>query len=126
LIAVTGLPTLFLAVGIAAGQGQLIPWLRWLQRILGQPAVLRDVLLLTLLSTVLATHLMSTYQPRVSASRAALIYLLEPVLAAALSIVMGLDSISGRLLLGGAFILSGNAIVELPVWIRALRGKHPG
>src|SRR5262249_58186538 len=57
LIAVTGLPTLFLAVGGAAWQGQLIPWLSWLVEILQQRAVIRDVLLLTMFSTLLATHL---------------------------------------------------------------------
>jgi drug/metabolite transporter (DMT)-like permease len=123
LIAVTGLPTLFLAVAVAAWQGQLVPWLTWLGEVLRQPAVLSDVLLLTLLSTVLATHLMSTYQPRVPASRAALIYLLEPVFAALLSILLGHDAVSGRLLLGGALILGGNALVELPLWLRALQGK---
>jgi drug/metabolite transporter (DMT)-like permease len=125
LIAVTGLPALFLAVGVAAWLGQLIPWLNWLMEILRQPAVVRDVLLLTMLSTILATHLMSTYQPRVSASRAALIYLLEPVFAAVLSIIVGHDSVTGRLVLGGALILSGNALVELPLWIRNRRGKAP-
>jgi drug/metabolite transporter (DMT)-like permease len=126
LITVTGLPTLFLAVGLAAWQGKLLPWLVWLLEILRQPAVLRDVLLLTLLSTMLATYLMSTYQPRVSASRAALIYLLEPVFAAVLSVVVGHDSITGRLLLGGALILSGNALVELPLWVRSIRQKQSG
>jgi drug/metabolite transporter (DMT)-like permease len=121
LIAVAGLPTVFLAVGVAAWQGELASWLLWLTEILRQPVVVRDVLLLTLFSTVLATHLMSAYQPRVSASRAALIYLLEPVFAAALSIVVGYDSINGRLLFGGTLILSGNALVELPLWIRKVR-----
>jgi drug/metabolite transporter (DMT)-like permease len=126
LIAVTGLPTLFLAVGVAAWQGKLIPWLIWLMALFREPAVIRDVLLLTMLSTMLATHLMSAYQPRVSATRAALIYLLEPVFAAVLSIVVGHDCVTGRLLLGGAFILSGNALVELPLWISSIRGKQPG
>lgn len=125
LIAVTGLPTLFLALGVVAWQGQLIPWLIWLAELLQQPAVVRDMLLLTLLSTVLATHLMATYQPRVSASRAALIYLLEPVFAAILSVIVGHDSVTGRLILGGALILSGNALVELPLLIRGLRRKRP-
>jgi drug/metabolite transporter (DMT)-like permease len=124
LVAATGLPTLGLAVGLAAWQGILMPWLIWLGEILRQPAVLRDVLLLTMLSTMLATHLMITYQPRVSASRAALIYLLEPVFAAALSVIVGHDTVTGRLLLGGALILSGNALVELPLWLRAMRGKQ--
>jgi drug/metabolite transporter (DMT)-like permease len=123
-IAVTGLPTLFLAVGVAAWQGKLVPWLIWLVEILRQPAVIRDVLLLTILSTILATHLMSAYQPRVPASRAALIYMLEPVFAAVLSVIVGHDSVSGRLLLGGALILSGNAVVELPLWIRNLRANR--
>jgi drug/metabolite transporter (DMT)-like permease len=84
------------------------------------------VLLLTLLSTLLATHLVSVYQPRVPASRAALIYLLEPVFAAVLSVVVGHDAVTGRLLLGGGLILTGNALVELPAWLRHIRGKHPG
>jgi drug/metabolite transporter (DMT)-like permease len=125
-IAAAGLPTLFLAAGVSAWQGQLLSWLTWLGEIVQQPAVVRDVLLLTMLSTLLGTHLISTYQPRVSASRAALIYLLEPVFAAVLSIVVGHDSVTGRLLLGGAFILGGNALVELPRWIRSMQGKHPG
>ncbi|HLJ97287.1 MAG TPA: DMT family transporter [Gemmataceae bacterium] len=126
LIAVTGLPPLFLAVGIAGGQGNLIPWLAWLVEVLQQPAVVRDVLLLTLLSTILATHLMNVYQPRVSASRAALIYLFEPVFAALLSIVVGHDSINRRLLLGGSLILCGNALVELRGWLRTVCGPMSG
>ena len=126
MIAVTGLPPLFLAVGVASWQGTLIPWLIWLVKILQQPAVVRDVLLLTLLSTLLATYLMSTYQPRVPASRAALIYLLEPVFAAVLSVMVGHDGVTERLLLGGALILSGNVLVELPLWVRNLRGKGSG
>jgi drug/metabolite transporter (DMT)-like permease len=126
LIAATGLPTLVLAVAVASVQGQLFAWLTWLGEILRQPAVMRDLVLLTLLCTILATHLMSTYQPRVPASRAALIYLVEPVFAAILSVVVGHDSVTGRLLLGGALILSGNALVELPLWFRSLRGREPG
>jgi len=123
LIAVTGLPTLFMAVGAAAWQHQFIAWLVWLMDLLRQPAVLRDLLLLSGLSTILATYLMSTYQPRVSASRAALIYLLEPVFAALLSILIGHDSASERLFLGGALILGGNVLVELPLWLRGLRAR---
>jgi len=124
LIAATGLPTLFLVVGLLTWQGNLALWWTWLIVILQEPAVLRDVLLLTLLSTILATHLMSTYQPRVPASRAALIYLLEPVFAAGLSVIIGHDEVTGRLLWGGALILSGNALVELPLWIRDFRSRN--
>jgi drug/metabolite transporter (DMT)-like permease len=125
LIAASGLPSLFLAVGVAAWQGKLTSWLIWLMEMLGQTAIARDVLLLTMLSTILATHLMSTYQPRIPVGRAALIYLLEPFFAAILSIVLGHDSVNGRLLLGGTLVLCSNALVELPVLIRDLRGKRP-
>jgi drug/metabolite transporter (DMT)-like permease len=108
----------------AAGPG-LATWLDWLATMLLQPAVLRDVLALTLLSTVLATYLMSTYQPRVSASRAALIYLLEPVFASTLSVLIGHDAVTGRLLLGGSLILGGNAVAELPLWLREWRKPKP-
>src|SRR5262249_5965114 len=76
-------------------------WFDWLGAMLSNPAVLRDVVLLTLLSTVLATFLLGTFQPRVPASRAALIYLLEPVFTAVLSVVIGHDHVTVRLVLGG-------------------------
>jgi drug/metabolite transporter (DMT)-like permease len=112
--------------GVAAWQGKLISWLIWLMEMLGQPAIARDVLLLTMLSTVVATHLMSAYQPRVPVGRAALIYPLEPVFAAVLSIVVGHDSVTGRLPLGGTLVLCGNALVELPLLVRNIRRKRPG
>ena len=62
-------------------------WLTATVEVLRRPAVLRDVLLLTALPTVLSFHWMSAYQPRVSATRAALIYLLEPVFASFFSLL---------------------------------------
>jgi drug/metabolite transporter (DMT)-like permease len=94
-------------------------WLAWLGNMLCQPAVVCDLLLLTLLCTVLAFHLMNVYQPRVSAGRAALVYLLEPVFASAFSIAWGYDPLSWRLLLGGCLILGGNLIIEVPFWALA-------
>jgi hypothetical protein len=70
------------------------------------------VVVLTLLPTVLSFHWMNTYQPQVSAGRAALIYLTEPLFAACFSIPAGLDTLTGRLLLGGALVLLGNVLVE--------------
>ena len=96
-------------------------WATWLVQTLGKPDVLRDVLLMTLLATVIAFHWMNKYQPRVSASRASLIYLLEPVFAAAFSVLWGYDTLSGRLLLGGGIILGGNLLVELPGLLRERR-----
>ena len=93
-------------------------WLGWTATMLQTPPVLRDVLLLTVFCTVLAFHWMMTYQPRVSASRAALIYLLEPVFGSAFSITLGHDPLTGHLLLGGTLILGGNLLVEFPSWLR--------
>jgi drug/metabolite transporter (DMT)-like permease len=75
-------------------------------------------LLLTVLSTVMAFHWMNVYQPRIPASRAALIYLLEPVFGSFFSICMGLDPLSSNLVIGGGLILGGNFLVELPAWLR--------
>jgi drug/metabolite transporter (DMT)-like permease len=125
LIVMTGIPPLFIAMGVASTGPGVVAWADWLLSMLRQPAVLRDVLAMTLLSTVLATHLMSKYQPRVAASRAALIYLLEPVFASTLSVLMGHDDITLRLLQGGALILAGNAVAELPVLLREFRKPKP-
>jgi drug/metabolite transporter (DMT)-like permease len=121
LIAVGNLPALPLACGLAAHGEGIEVWAAWLGDMLSDPQIVMDVVLLTLLSTVLATFVMSTFQPRVSASRAALIYLLEPVFAAALSVLVRHDSVTPRLLLGGMLILGGNALVELHVWLRSER-----
>jgi drug/metabolite transporter (DMT)-like permease len=114
----TGAPALLLAGGWAAAGPGLSAWLTWLGAALRNPPVLRDVVLLTVLSTVGASYLLIVYQPRVSAGRAALIYLLEPVFASAFSIAWGHDRLTPRLLAGGALILCGNVFAELPLWWR--------
>ena len=84
------------------------------------PSVWR-LAVLTVFSTVLGFHLMNAYQPRVPALRAALVYLLEPVFAAALSVMFQYESLSLGLVLGGALILLGNLVAELPGWLRRNR-----
>lgn len=91
-------------------------WGTWFLALHLETNVWQVVALLVLLPTVLGFHWMNVYQPKVSASRAALIYLLEPVLAAAISIAMGVDTLSLSLFVGGGLILSGNGFVE--VWGR--------
>jgi drug/metabolite transporter (DMT)-like permease len=61
---------------------------------------------------------MNRYQPHVSAGRAALIYLLEPVFATAFSVAWGHDPLTARLFLGGGLILAGNLLIEVPYWVR--------
>jgi drug/metabolite transporter (DMT)-like permease len=124
-LAATGVPALILALTLAAFHSGIRTWTAWTMTMLQTPSVLFDLTLLTVFCTVLAFHWMMTYQPRVAATRAALIYLLEPVFGTIFSIAVGLDSLSTVLVVGGGLILSGNLLVELPAWLRE-RGKRPG
>ncbi len=120
-VAMTGLPALLLAPVWAHATCGVSAWVDWLSSSMQNSGLVLDVIALTLFCTVLAYHWMTSYQPRVPASRAALIYLLEPLWAAAFSIGWGYDSISLRLILGGGLILGGNLLVELPLWLRTRR-----
>lgn len=117
-VLLTGLPAVFLSTTLSGAGSGLMPWLSWLGQVLANPRVLLDVVLLAVFCTVCASLWMSTYQPRLPASRAALIYFLEPVFAATFSVAFGLDHITLALLSGGGLILLGNLLVELPVWLR--------
>ncbi len=121
-IGITAVLAAALALALAAAGPGLGAWGAWLLAMLSRPAVARDLALLVLLPTVLAFHWMTSYQPRVSAGRAALIYLLEPVFASAFSVLWGLDEVTGRLFLGGGLILAGNLLIEVPYWLRPRPG----
>jgi drug/metabolite transporter (DMT)-like permease len=122
----------FLGVaGLLGGVGALVmaatgpgiaAWFDWMLGLLRQPAVLANLACLSLLPT-LSFHWMNTYQPQVPANRAALIYLLEPVFAAAVSVGWQYEPMTAHLLLGGVLILCGNLLVELPGWMRAPRRR---
>lgn len=128
IILFTGLPAIPLAIFVAGREADMAIWLNWLGSMVREPSILTTVLLLTLCCTVCSTLWMATYQPRIPAARAALIYFLEPVFAALFSICFGYDVISLSLILGGALILVGNLFVELPLWMRvypASRAENP-
>lgn len=110
----TGLLAVALAEASAGATAGLPAWWAWTVAMLANVAVLRAVLLLAFFSTVLAFHWMNVYQPRVSATRAALVYLLEPVFGTAFSVCLGQDVLTFWLVLGGGLILAGNLVVELP------------
>ncbi len=125
-LGVTGVLASLLCVVLAATGPGFAAWAGWLADMAGRPGVRRDVFLLVLLPTVLAFHWMNTYQPRVSAGRAALIYLLEPVFAAAFSVAWGYDRLTARLFLGGGLILCGNLLLEAPYWLHVWRRRRDG
>jgi drug/metabolite transporter (DMT)-like permease len=113
-LAITALAATVLCVALAQLGPGIGAWLAWMGRMAGDYDVVRDVGLLTVFCTVLAFHWMNVYQPQVAASRAALIYLLEPVFAALFSLAWGHDQLTWRLAAGGGIIVCGNLLVELP------------
>ncbi len=97
-------------------------WAEMTAELLARPNVLAAFLGLIALA-VATFHWMNIFQPRVPASRAALIYLLEPLFAALFSIALGYEGVTQRLLIGGALIVAGNLLAELPGWLRERTSK---
>jgi drug/metabolite transporter (DMT)-like permease len=117
----TGLPAILLVLARSTTGAGTDVWFRWTSVMLHDRTGLVNVCLLTVLCSVLTFHWMTSYQPRVPAARAALIYLLEPVFAAGFSMLWGYDELTPRLILGGGLILGGNLLVEIPAWLRSRR-----
>ena len=81
-----------------------------------------EIALLTVGPTLLAFWLMAVYQPRVSPVRAVMIYLFEPIAAAAFAWVWNDRPITLSMAAGGVLILIANAVVEvLPTMKRHVR-----
>jgi drug/metabolite transporter (DMT)-like permease len=120
----TALPAIVLATGGATLGSGIVSWSQWTLSRFQDPAIVRDMTLLVVLATVLAFLWMNTYQPRVSASRAALIYFLEPIFSSIFSVLLGFESVTNGLLVGGGLILAGNALVELPRVIKDARNQQ--
>jgi drug/metabolite transporter (DMT)-like permease len=125
LLSATGLPALVTIVIWAVARGASADWWRWAGAMAMRPRLVVEVVLLTVFCTMLAFHWFTVYQPRVSANRAALIYLLEPVAAAVFAVLWGLETITARLVLGGGLIVGGNLLIELPALLRRRAVEAP-
>lgn len=80
------------------------------------------LVLSSLLATVLALTLMNLYQRELDPVRAAILYALEPVWAALVSIGLGTAVPDRWLWVGGGALLAGNLLAELgPLWSRGRR-----
>jgi drug/metabolite transporter (DMT)-like permease len=71
-----------------------------------------DLVLLIALPTLWGFWWMNLCQPRLDATRAGLIYLLEPVFSTLFSWLIGHDALTVALVAGGGLILLGNAVAE--------------
>ena len=72
-----------------------------------------NVVLLAAFPTVGAFTLLTFFQPRLDATRAALIYLVEPIVAAAYAYVAAGRQLLTLALVGAALILAANVLVEV-------------
>jgi len=81
--------------------------------VLSVPNVWVNVLLLAAFPTILAFGMLTHFQPRLDATRAALIYLLEPIVAAVYASLAVGHRLTASAILGGALILVANIVVEL-------------
>lgn len=87
---------------------------------LTQSDILRDLGLLIALPTLVSYGCMSLYQPKVDATRATLIYLLEPVAAATFAWLTVGRRLGRVEILGAGLILSANLLVE---WVMSRRRR---
>lgn len=92
-------------------------------RLASTPALWSAVLITGVGGSALALVLQAWAQARTTAVRAALVYALEPVFAAAYSVALGREELGVRELLGGGLIVSGVLVSELGagVWARRPR-----
>lgn len=77
------------------------------------PAIMANLWLLTLLPTIGAFGLMIKFQPRIEPTRAALIYMLEPLFAAIYAVIIGREVLPMTSWIGAGLILVANIVTEL-------------
>jgi drug/metabolite transporter (DMT)-like permease len=107
--AVTGLMTIIACLCVHAGPEAL----RESPRIVSLRPVWLNLSLLVVCTTIGSFGLLNFYQPKVDPTRAALIYLVEPIFAAAYAYVATGRGLSGISLVGAVLILVANVVVEL-------------
>jgi drug/metabolite transporter (DMT)-like permease len=100
-------------LGAAAALALASFWWAEVPRVVWRPAVVWAVLISGFLSTAMAFTLQAWAMQYTTATRTAMIYLLEPVVAWAMSYWLVHEGLSPRAALGAAFIVLGIVLVEL-------------
>lgn len=102
-----------LAIAALAGAGAGVGhWLGFPARLVPAPAALFVVAYLGIVCTAITFWMMAWAQARVSAVEAAVIYTLEPVVAALFSLALGRDAFSLQLPLGGALVVAAMLVAS--------------
>jgi drug/metabolite transporter (DMT)-like permease len=96
--------------GLALG-GAEVYRLATLKSLLSDTTLLWTMPTLVLFSSVLALHLMNTWQPYISAAAASVVYCLEPVFATLFSVLFGTENLTSVTVLGGVIAIGAVLIV---------------
>lgn len=80
---------------------------------LREPRALGTVAWTAVFCSVVAIWVLNRFQREIPPTRAAVLYMMEPLFAALLGATLGGERLSGRALAGGAVILAGNLLCEL-------------
>jgi drug/metabolite transporter (DMT)-like permease len=78
-----------------------------------EPRVAVNFMLLLLFPTIFSYSVMNVYQPRIEATHAALIYLIEPIFASIYAWIVRGAGLTTVAIVGAALILLANAVIEL-------------
>src|SRR5262245_1893125 len=117
-----------LTVGLASGVTSLVlshglvpvtPQVQW--EIITRSGIWQHLALLVVISTMTAFGLMFYFQPKVDPTRAALVYLAEPIFASLYAYLMVGRTLSTIAVLGAGLILAANVLVE----VLARRTRRP-
>jgi drug/metabolite transporter (DMT)-like permease len=93
-----------------------------LARCLGERHVAWTVLYTAVACSVVAMGVLNRFQRDISATRASVLYMMEPVFAAVFALVFTGEAMTARKIIGGAIILGGNLLCEV-IGRKAAEGK---
>lgn len=107
---VLGILCLLLVLVLPGGAVTLRPEV--MARVLAERDVWLNLSMLIVFCTVGAFALMNTYQPRIDPTRAALVYLMEPIFAAGFAYLWSGSTVTLLAMAGAGLIFGANALVE--------------
>lgn len=108
---VVGVASALSCLWVATDRALLAPQVQW--AMVTSEGLWLYLMLLIVIATMLAFGLMFSFQPKIDPTRAALVYLAEPIFAALYAYVAVGRGLSALAMLGAALILAANVLVEV-------------